>query len=127
MYLFQRFVRAFVNDNLNYPEQFRDVNVLATPANVGGGFPATLYGYNIVNINANTVFVKLYNSASSPTVGTATPVLTIQVPASGSVVLFSADQYAYFNLGLWVACVTSALDGSTLAPGSGVLVQIQYK
>jgi hypothetical protein len=126
MYLFQRIVRAFVNDNINYPDQFRNAAVLAVPFKVGSD-AQTLYGYNIINTNASTVYLKLYNSVLAPTVGTAIPVLTIPVPANGNVVFFGADQYVYFRLGFWIACVTGVLDTDTTAPGAGIIVQIQYK
>jgi hypothetical protein len=45
-----------------------------------------LYGFCISNANAAARYFKLYNKASAPTVGTDTPVTTIQVPANGTVI-----------------------------------------
>lgn len=42
-----------------------------------------VYGYALYNGNAAARFVKFYNKASAPTVGTDTPVLTIILPAGG--------------------------------------------
>lgn len=42
-----------------------------------------LYGYILANNTAAAKYVKIYNKASSPTVGTDTPAFTIIVPASG--------------------------------------------
>src|SRR6185437_1283442 len=48
-----------------------------------------VYGWSIYNKSAATVFVKLYNKATAPTIGTDTPVFTIPVPAGSSAVLAS--------------------------------------
>jgi len=45
-----------------------------------------LYGFCISNANAAARYFKLYNKASAPTVGTDTPVTTVQVPANGTVI-----------------------------------------
>lgn len=42
-----------------------------------------VYGWALYNNTAAAKFVKIYNKASSPTVGTDTPAFTIIVPASG--------------------------------------------
>jgi hypothetical protein len=41
----------------------------------------TLYCLNVTNKTAATIYVKLYNKASAPTVGTDVPVMTIPVAA----------------------------------------------
>lgn len=46
-----------------------------------------VYGIDVFNVAAYNVFLKLYNKASSPTVGTDTPFMTIPVQASGGVSL----------------------------------------
>jgi hypothetical protein len=47
------------------------------------GSAGQLYGYALFNNTASAKFVKIYNKASAPTVGTDTPAFTIIVPASG--------------------------------------------
>lgn len=42
-----------------------------------------IYTIDVFNVAAYNVFLKLYNKASAPTVGTDTPVMTIPVPAGG--------------------------------------------
>jgi hypothetical protein len=42
-----------------------------------------LYTIDVFNVAAYNVFLKLYNKASAPTVGTDTPVMTIPVQAGG--------------------------------------------
>ena len=42
-----------------------------------------LYTIDVFNVAAYNVFLKLYNKASAPTVGTDTPVMTIPIQAGG--------------------------------------------
>lgn len=53
-------------------------NATSTKASAG-----TLGGWSFFNTSAGTKFVKFYNKASSPTVGTDTPFLTVPLPAGG--------------------------------------------
>lgn len=46
---------------------------------------ATLYGLTATNTGGATAFVKIYDKATSPTVGTDVPVLTLPIPAGGYV------------------------------------------
>jgi hypothetical protein len=41
------------------------------------------YSIDVFNVAAYPVYLKLYNKASAPTVGTDTPIATIPVPAGG--------------------------------------------
>jgi hypothetical protein len=52
-------------------------NATSTKASAG-----QLYGYALYNNTAAAKFFKFYNKASSPTVGTDTPVFTVIIPAS---------------------------------------------
>jgi hypothetical protein len=45
--------------------------------------PGQIYNIDLFNTAAYAVFLKIYNKASAPTVGTDTPVWTIPVPAGG--------------------------------------------
>jgi hypothetical protein len=55
-------------------------NATSTKASAG-----QVYGWTLINTSAAYKFVKFYNKASAPTVGTDTPVFTIPVPASSGV------------------------------------------
>lgn len=44
--------------------------------------PGTFYGVFASNINASACYLKIYNKASAPTVGTDVPVMTILVPGN---------------------------------------------
>lgn len=46
--------------------------------------PGKVYNITLYNNAAYAVFLKLYNKASAPTVGTDVPVLTVGVPATAT-------------------------------------------
>lgn len=75
----------------------------------------TVYSVTASNINAAARFVKLYNLATAPTVGTSTPILTIAIPASSTVnVSFGATGYR-FGTGIALAITAAAADTDTTA------------
>jgi len=68
----------------------------------------TIIGYNA---RGSFCYLKFYNKATAPTVGTDTPVLTFALPASGP---FALDLPPMpFNLGLGYAITTAAADADT--------------
>ena len=86
-----------------------------------------VYGLSISNANAAARYFKLYNKASAPTVGTDTPVLTLQVPANGTVIRAYPVGLA---LGTGIAWAATAVitDADTTAIGANDLsVDIDYK
>ena len=71
--------------------------------------------YNIIasNTNAATRYVKFYNKASAPTVGTDVPVLTIAVPTNGTVQANMGVLGHRFATGIAIAITTGAADSDT--------------
>lgn len=70
---------------------------------------ARVYGYRYTNTSAATKFVRLYNKATAPTVGTDSPIMVIPVPAGQSV----ATEFAYpvaFASGLGISVTGAAAD-----------------
>lgn len=79
--------------------------------------------FNIVanNTNAALRYLKLYNKASAPTVGTDTPMLTIPLrPQENTIVSFSSP--IIFTVGIAYALTTGAADNDTGALTSGDVV-----
>ena len=112
-------------------KDFRDTAVLATAVGVAecgvGGL--TVRGFNIINPNQNTVYVKFFdNFDGDVTVGTTTPVLTIAVPSSGNVyqAFESHKAIQFFSTAIVIAATTGVADSDTNAPQSGLYVQLQY-
>lgn len=96
----------------------------ATNVKNGAGRVFTIIGVN----NAGAArFLKLYNKASSPTVGTDTPVATFQLPALQS---FAIDipRGLTFATGISYALTTAAADADTgaLTAGDVTCLNIMY-
>ena len=78
----------------------------------------TVYSITVSNTAASPRYVKLYNKASAPTVGTDVPVLTIPVPAGGAVnIPFGATGHR-FATGIALAITANAADSDTTAVGA---------
>jgi hypothetical protein len=126
-----RVAKAYVHDTTNKPILFRSTTVDEVPEQI----PVVLfdvngmniYGYNIYNPNGVDVFVRIYDKATTPTVGTDTITETIQVPAGGSVVLKGTDVLFTITTKGWVAATTGYLDNNTTAPGLDLICEITYK
>lgn len=86
-----------------------------------------VYGWSLTNTTATIVYVKLYNKATSPTVGTDTPLVRIGVPATSTVPFH--DQFGIsFSLGIGYGIVTGAADTDNTAVGANaVLLNLMYK
>ena len=96
-------------------------NPTASAINSAAGTNATsvknaagnLYSITASNINAAVRYVKLYNKASAPTVGTDVPVITIPIPAGGTVNIPFGTQGYRFATGIALAITTGAADSDT--------------
>lgn len=75
----------------------------------------TLYSVAVANTGATTAYLKLYNKASAPTVGTDTPVATIMVPAGTGANVPLNDVGVSFSAGLAYAITGGASDSDTTA------------
>lgn len=78
--------------------------------------------------NTGTIaFVKLYNKATAPTVGTDTPLMTVPVAATTGQVLIQFPNGIVFDLGLGVG-ITGLIGDSdtTVVAANQVTLNIQY-
>jgi hypothetical protein len=96
----------------------------ATSVKAGAG---QVFGWYLSNTNSSARYVKLYNKASAPTVGSDTPVLTLCIPGSGGAnVEFSHG--IEFGTGIALAITTGAADADTGAVASGeIIVNLFYR
>jgi hypothetical protein len=88
----------------------------------------TLYQATLTNVSAAAKFVKLYNKASAPTVGTDVPVATYQLltSAGASTYQFGAQGWR-FNLGIALAITGGlAIADSTAVAAGDVQVHLDY-
>jgi hypothetical protein len=86
----------------------------------------TIYAVTLSNPTATPVFYKLYNKASSPTVGTDVPIVTIPIPATSSVVHQFGAVGLRLSLGI-ASAVTGAITASDISAAvAGVQVSATY-
>lgn len=93
-----------------------------TNATVGKASAADLFSVTAYNANAAVRYLKIYNKATAPTVGTDAPTLTLGLPPSASV-SFTFDSL-YFSAGLSFALTTGAADADATAVGAGDVVAL---
>ena len=84
----------------------------ATSVKASAGAVGFIYA---VNLNAAVRYLKLYNKASSPTVGTDTPIATLPIPASatGAGFMIPIPGGVAFTTGVALALTTGAADSDT--------------
>ena len=87
---------------------------------------ANFYGMSVMNASASTKYVRFFNKASSPTVGTDVPIMVVAVPATSS----KEIQYVpamRFSTGLAVAITggAAATDSTAVAAGD-VQLMVNY-
>lgn len=82
---------------------------------------AELVGWYVQNAAASARFLKLYNKASAPTVGTDTPLMTIPIAAGGNSFAYMEDGIA-FSTGLALATTNLVADSDTTALTANDLV-----
>lgn len=94
----------------------------ATVVKAGAG---VLFQIEITNTaNASAVFVRLYDSATAPTVTSVEPEHMLKVSGGQTLAMSTYDQIA-FGSGIAVACTTEA-DLAGTAPAGSVVVRIGY-
>jgi len=82
-----------------------------------------------VNLNAAVRYLKFYNKASAPTVGTDTPIATLPIPASttGAGFMLPIPGGAAFGTGIAYATTTGVADADTAAVAANeILLWIGY-
>lgn len=118
---------AVVAKRVHKPAPYKLNSAASTNAtSVSATANTLLYGYYISNTNSSVRYVKFYNKASAPTVGTDTPVLVLAIPGSGAAnVSFPAG--INFTTGLAFATTTGAADSDTGAVAlNEVIVNLVY-
>lgn len=100
----------------------------ATSVKGSAGQVYTIYAHNI---NAAVRYLKLYNKATAPTVGTDTPVMTLPIPgntAGAGFVLDTGGMGIVFGTGIALALTTGLADADTGAVAANeIVVNILYK
>jgi hypothetical protein len=107
----------------------RVISGASTNATVAKASAGQVYGWYCSNTNDSPRYVKLYNTSSSPTVGTDTPTHTILVPGnSGSGCTATFPHGIAFSTGISYAITAVAADNDTTAVAANeIIVHIHYK
>lgn len=110
---------------------YRLISAASTNSNNIKSSAGQLYGFIITNINASARFVKLYNKASAPTIGTDTPVMTLQIPGNSSGSGMVAAEFVSgiaFGTGIGIGITANVADTDTTAiSANDVIVNLFYK
>lgn len=109
----------------------RDIDLNNGALTVVKNAPGQLYGWSITNTTTATVFVKFYD-ATSGTLGTGTPVLTIGIPGNSTDDTLAMQSFGGLGLafatGICVGAGTGVADADNTNPGAnGVVANIYYK
>ena len=88
---------------------------------------AILYAYQFFNATATPRYVKFYNKATAPTVGTDVPVRRLIIPPNGLVGFHAEEGLGAFTAGLAYAITGALADADTTAVAAGdVVANIDY-
>lgn len=75
----------------------------------------TIYAISASNVGAAAAFLKIFNLAAAPTVGTSVPALTIPIPATGQISLEFGPLGLRFGTGISFCITTLIADADTTA------------
>ena len=108
----------------------RVISAASTNATSVKGSAGQVYGIYAHNINAAARYLKLYNKASAPTVGSDTPLLTLPIPgnAAGAGFVLAQAIGIEFATGIALALTTGVADADTGAVAANeITVNLLYK
>lgn len=97
-----------------------------TNATSASGSPRSLQEVTVSNPSASAVYLKFFNKASAPTVGTDVPILTIPVAATATVGMQFGANGKRFTVGLAWALTGAFAATDTTAVAAGVQVSGTY-
>lgn len=101
----------------------------STNANVVKASAGNLYAIVAIGLTSTVRYLKFYNKATAPVVGTDVPVLTIPVPANtqGAGVSIPVPVGINFTNGIGIAITSGSADNDTVAIVAGdVVVNLVY-
>lgn len=113
---------AFVASTPSFTISAASTNATSLKASAG-----VVYAIQAFNINAAIRYLKLYNKASAPTVGSDTPVKVLAIPPGSGFVLSFGPSGVSFTTGIAWALTTGITNADTGAvAASEILVNIDY-
>jgi hypothetical protein len=105
----------------------KQISAATTNATAVKASAGKVFGWYLYNDGAAEAYLKIYNKATAPTVGTDTPVLVIPIPA-GSAANVEFTQGIAFATGIATALTTGFADADTTAVAAGqCIVNLFFK
>lgn len=109
----------------------RTISAASTNATSVKASSGQIYTITAHNTNAAVRYLKLYNKASSPTVGTDTPVITLPIPgntAGAGFILPIGEMGVAFSTGIAMALTTGVADSdNTGVAANEIVINLFYK
>ena len=108
---------------------YKLISLATTNANVVKASGGNLYSIVAIGLTSTVRYLKLYNKATAPTVGTDVPLMTIPVPANtqGAGIAIPFSMGVNFPLGIAIAITSGLADNNTGAIlANDVVVNLTY-
>ena len=108
---------------------YKLISLATTNASIVKSSGGNLYSIVAIGLTSTVRYLKLYNKATAPTVGTDVPVMTIPIPANtqGAGISIPFSMGVNFPLGISLAITGTAADNGTTAIGAGdVIINLTY-
>ena len=86
----------------------------------------TLFEVTLSNPTATPIYVKFFNKASAPTVGTDVPVFTLSLPATSATVYPFGEVGKRFSTGIAIAATAAFADNDTGVGVAGAHINATY-
>jgi len=120
-------LNATISPNVASLSQYSVLAAATTNAAAVKATPGKIFSLSLNNYATSARYVRLYNLAVAPTVGTSTPYSTITIPASGSKEIEFGLFGSYFSTGIGIAITAAATDlDATVCAAGDVRVLINY-
>ena len=96
---------------------YKLISTASTNANVVKNSGGNLYSIVAIGLSSTVRFLKLYNKATAPIVGTDIPVMTIPIPANtqGAGISIPFSMGVNFPLGISIAITAGSADNDSVA------------
>ena len=100
---------------INGTNTYKLISTASTNSNVVKNSPGNLYSIIAIGLTSTVRYLKLYNKATAPVVGTDVPVMVIPVPANtqGAGISIPFSMGVNFSSGISFAITSGALDSDS--------------
>lgn len=106
---------------MSTPKILRNLDVDES-GDAGVAVPCILRGYYAFNAASSIRYLKLYDTAAAPTVGTDTPKMTLALPASSGANMIAEKGLMRFSKGIGLGATTAVADNDTGAPSANDVI-----